>query len=183
MECCIKISISSPITDWAYIINLTNQQFLYNPKRHLVFQIAHSLSTLSPSLRCTHLLKCSPLHSPPGPRLERWLRTPLGSRISCDHQLQKYMDAIASTYWHIRINILPEWGAFGFSKIEHVIKNGFKALPAKYFLHVDIRARKRICWHRIKIIISFPNGDFSLAHLMKINQGNVRHNTTSFIRC
>ena len=62
--------------------------------------------------------------------------------------------------------ILPEWRACGFSNLELVIENGFKVLPAKCFLHIDMRARKSICWHRIKIITLFPTGDFSLMHLM-----------------
>jgi hypothetical protein len=62
--------------------------------------------------------------------------------------------------------ILPEWRACGFSELEHVIKNGFKALPPKCFLHIDMRARKSICWHRIKIITLFPIGDSTLMQLM-----------------
>jgi hypothetical protein len=30
-------------------------------------------------------------------------------------------------------------------KLEHFIKNVFEALPSIYFLHIDIKARKRIC--------------------------------------
>jgi hypothetical protein len=50
--------------------------------------------------------------------------------------------------------------ACGFSILENVIRNEFKAF------HIYIRARKRICSHRIKIITLFPVGDFSLMHLM-----------------
>jgi hypothetical protein len=66
--------------------------------------IGHSVSTLSLSLRCTYLLKSSPLHSLSGPKTGQWLCTTLESRISHNHQLQKWIDAIASPYWHVWVN-------------------------------------------------------------------------------
>ena len=60
--------------------------------------------------------------------------------------------------------ILPEWRACGFSKLEHVIQNGFNALPAKSVHHFDVTARKKIFRHGIKIITLFPINDFILMH-------------------
>jgi hypothetical protein len=53
------------------------------------------------------------------------------------------MDAIDSSYCHI-FKKITRGPACGFSKFEHVIKNGFNVLPAKCLLHADIRARKRV---------------------------------------
>ena len=124
------------------------------------------MSTFLPSLWCTYLLKSSPLHSLSGPKLGRWLQPPLESRISYDHQLQKCMNAIDLPYWYIRISDITRMACMRILKLEHFIKNVFEALPSKYFLHIDIKARKSICWPRIKIITLFPIRDFSFMHLM-----------------
>ena len=60
--------------------------------------------------------------------------------------------------------ILPEWRACGFSRPKPVIKNEFNVLPAKCVLVTNIRARKFIFWHRIKIITLFPISDCRLRH-------------------
>ena len=125
------------------MINLTNQQFLYNLKRHFLFQIAHSVSSLSPSLPCTNLLRSSPIHSPPDPKTGQWLCTPLESRISQNHQLQRYRNTIDSPYWHTqRKMILPEWRECGFPKLEHVIKNGLTFFQRNMFTTLILQLGK-----------------------------------------